>query len=429
MANTITSAAVLTLLSSANQAEMRDALDLATYLASPDAIGGVTAAAGRFTEAAANYLLIGSPSGSSFALGGIYLNRSANPFLVLQGGGNRLGQIRGIGASTDGGIQVTNGDSTSLWAEFTVNSATITQILKLTDGRVRPDADSSESIRFQNASGTASLLTLDTTKNTIDFNYRQVQDAYLAGAHFEGGFVGYQPIIDRLLGANMRYSINVTGSVTDLDNLWDSSNESRTIVAANTTAVIEIDFRNADAGSQGFTFANGQIVITPYHTSVPQSMTVEIERNHNTTPEWLTIASLTSLESYRATVVQVTQHTFVGRIRFTIEAQSGLAAEMVKIQWFASRSNETEPTRGILSRRSGVQKVFSAGLRVSNADESLYAELRQGLARTSPMSIASLPSLTTGGGFAFVSDGSRPNRPVYYDGSDWRYFSDDTIVS
>ena len=32
------------------------------------------------------------------------------------------------------------------------------------------------------------------------------------------------------------------------------------------------------------------------------------------------------------------------------------------------------------------------------------------------------------GGVALITDGSRPNVPIYYDGSDWRYFSDSTVI-
>ena len=33
------------------------------------------------------------------------------------------------------------------------------------------------------------------------------------------------------------------------------------------------------------------------------------------------------------------------------------------------------------------------------------------------------------GGVALITDGSRPNVPIYYDGSDWRYFSDSTVIA
>ena len=33
------------------------------------------------------------------------------------------------------------------------------------------------------------------------------------------------------------------------------------------------------------------------------------------------------------------------------------------------------------------------------------------------------------GGIALITDGSRANVPIYYDGSDWRYFSDSTVIA
>jgi len=33
------------------------------------------------------------------------------------------------------------------------------------------------------------------------------------------------------------------------------------------------------------------------------------------------------------------------------------------------------------------------------------------------------------GGIALITDGSRPNVPIFYDGSDWRYFSDSTVIA
>ena len=38
-------------------------------------------------------------------------------------------------------------------------------------------------------------------------------------------------------------------------------------------------------------------------------------------------------------------------------------------------------------------------------------------------------SLVTKGGIAFITDGSRANVPIFYDGSDWRYFSDSTVIA
>lgn len=113
-------------------------------------------------------LLVGNSTAAPLE-GGMYFNRNANdPFFVFQRSNVILGQIRGDGTAIDNGIRFTNNTGLVDWLRINGTRTAVTSgYLQLNDGQIRPDADSTEAIVFQNTAGTLNLLTINTSGNSV----------------------------------------------------------------------------------------------------------------------------------------------------------------------------------------------------------------------------------------------------------------------
>ena len=257
---------------------------------------------------------------------------------------------------------------------------------------------------------------------------------YIPSSLFSAGDIrGLEIPTDRLYGADARYPITTTsGTLSNIQRLFDSTSDQGATVLANESATIEIDLER-DSGVQGFVYLSGYFVLTHKVIQPPLSVLLEANVNNHATPSWQTIASWTNFSPNRINEAFNNGLIYVKRLRLTITARSDGPANLISLRWFAGRTIGNESPVSLMHRNSSAQLAYCPSLTVANPDASLSSGLHQGYIKTTPMTVAELTTLTPAvagnGATAYVSDGIRPNNPVYSDGANWRYFADNVIVS
>lgn len=234
MANVIISNAVDTFLQSNNVGEMQTNLDLSTYLASPPAIGGATAASGRFTE-----LRIGTPTKPPLIIGN---------YNDVTGTGGDNATIWATASPTISNYIFTATDTTTFFnsAENLSFRTDGLERLFIDDNSIkplvpfRPLTDSTSAIQFQNAVGNETTASIDTTNRVFKawtFVAGNSAPAALSDQHFYVTRSSGDPTQVYVRDGNFLAQIRGGGNATDAGIRITNGNSLSTWMEINGTDV------------------------------------------------------------------------------------------------------------------------------------------------------------------------------------------------
>ena len=250
----------------------------------------------------------------------------------------------------------------------------------------------------------------------------------LENSIFANGFAtGLAPSFNRMSGATERFNVTVTsGSVSNIHRLFHELGDQGCTLSANAT--IEIDFIND--GANGYQYGSGLFSICHFINQAPStSIQVELEHNYPGAPTWSSVVVWNSFTNNTVNTFFNNSYTNVRKVRLTIITIS--FTQLIGFRWFAMRARFPERPSTVLVNNIYDTDLYTPRLGASSKGNSTYSRLyRDGYNLNSPQTVATLQALSSvpNGARAFVSNGSRPNRPVYYNGS-WRYDSDDVVIS
>jgi len=260
-------------------------------------------------------------------------------------------------------------------ATNTFNSTTATNALPATSGTSQPSA----AVRITNAATTAVLdigLNAGSTHWIQSTNVTNLATTYPLllnpnggqvrigsgglsthdGTQEIGGFYGSQSVwgnngqfmaglqFNRLAASNTRYTITTT-NITSPNNAYDNNYDSFSVLTdVGTDGIWEIDFAPQKAwtanGTNGYTYANGTLILQFYNTDIASNITVELYNRNNTTglDEWTTVGTVTG-NTNRVVKIETGSRIYLKKIRITVSGAITSFIRVSSIEWFPSRQS------------------------------------------------------------------------------------------
>lgn len=196
-----------------------------------------------------------------------------------------------------------------------------------------------------------------------------------------GGITGgVDPIVDRLLGATLKYSVTTTPTI-DASPIFDSSGDTSANFSVIDPQIIEVDFTNdGGLGSFAFVFLTGFMAFSfvDYHPSkyyTPLSIKVEYLQRNSSNPVgvWIDAAIANPLDNTSTfhnepLIVELPTLPYVAKLKLTFTSRSADSfMAITACRYFASRPESTELTQFILTASTNPQYIYSQSLELSSS--------------------------------------------------------------
>lgn len=175
------------------------------------------------------------------------------------------------------------------------------------------------------------------TKKYTEDNYIPYSDILMPLNVFGGKKVFIPELNTLFYKAETRMTVTQTGFNTWVaSKVFNLSYDNRNEILVNGIGVISIDTR-PDWGGFGITYPQGYIVLSFYHTNIPESVSGRYKDNNDNWHAFTDPVNISTNPSYAIWRLTVPYSYYARIFEITINAQAGIVTNLTQIDYFAFR--------------------------------------------------------------------------------------------